>query len=455
MAPVRSDAIVFFGASGDLARKQIFPALQGLVTRHGLDAPVIGVAKSGWRLDQLRERARESLSEHGLFDSVQFAKLDALLRYVDGDYADAGTFRELRSILGPARRPLHYLAIPPAAFEMVANGLADANCAPNARVVVEKPFGRDLRSAQALNAVLHEHFAEESIYRIDHFLGKEPVQNILYTRFANSIFEPLWNRTHIRSIQITMAEAFGINGRGRFYEEAGAIRDVVQNHLLQVLAFVAMDAPTGEGPEAMHLEKARLLKAIRSLAPADCVRGQFRGYRQEDGVAPDSQVETFAAMRFLIETWRWADVPFYVRTGKRLPLTMTEVLVQFHRPPRETFGESVPATSNHLRIRLDPDVTIGLGVRVKVPGESMSGEDLELITTRQTGADMSPYERLLGDALNGDRTLFATEQAVEEQWRIAEPVLGNSAPLLEYEAGTWGPSDADHLIAPDGEWRPR
>lgn len=454
MATEGSDAIVFFGASGDLARKQIFPSLQKLVTRHSLDIPIVGVAKSGWGLNQLRERARESLTEHGSFDSGQFAKLSKLLRYVDGDYADSRTFDALRSALGPARRPLHYLAIPPAAFALVANGLATSGCARGARIIVEKPFGRDLRSARALNAVLHQHFSEESIFRIDHFLGKEPVQNILYTRFANSIFEPLWNRTHIESIQITMAEAFGVRGRGRFYEEAGAIRDVVQNHLLQVLALIAMDPPTGEGPAGIQLEKARILRAIRTLAPGDCVRGQFRGYREDDGVAHNSQVETFAAMRFLIETWRWADVPFYVRTGKMLPGTVTEVVVQFRRPPRETFNEVVPAVSNHLRIRLDPDVTIGLGVRVKLPGESMSGEDIELITTRQSRTDMSPYERLLGDALNGDRTLFATEESVEEQWRIVGPVLGVSVPLSEYEPGTWGPSEADRLVGPDGEWAP-
>jgi glucose-6-phosphate 1-dehydrogenase len=447
-----ADSLVFFGATGDLAYKQVFPALQALVKRHNLDIPIIGVAKSGWDVEQLRARARDSLEKHGGVDEAAFARLSALLRYVDGDYRDAATFAQLRQSLGESRRPLHYLAIPPSAFGTVAEGLAQSGCADQSRVVVEKPFGRDLASARELNRILLEFFPEPAVYRIDHFLGKEPVQNILYTRFANSILEPVWNSGYVRSVQITMAEDFGVRGRGKFYEEAGAIRDVVQNHLLQVLACLAMDAPAGEGPDAIRDEKARVLKAVRPLTPSDVVRGQFRGYREEEGVAPDSRVETYAAVRLLVETWRWADVPFYIRAGKCLPVTATEVVVEFRRPPRETFGESVPGLSNHLRLRLSPEVMIALGVRVKLPGEKMAGEDVELIATHQRGDEMAPYERLLGDALRGDQSLFAREDAVEAQWRIVEPVLGDVTPLYEYEPHTWGPAEADRLIADSGAW---
>jgi len=452
MGSAHADALVFFGATGDLAYKQIFPALQALIRRHHLEIPIIGLARSGWDIERLRARARESLEQHGGVDATAFAKLSSLLRYVEGDYHDGGTYTRLRDALGVARRPLHYLAIPPSMFAAVAEGLAKSGCAKHARVVVEKPFGRDAASARELDAILHRVFGESAIFRIDHFLGKEPVQNILYTRFANLLFEPIWNRTHIRSMQITLAESFGVQGRGRFYEEAGAIRDVIQNHLLQVLACLAMDPPTGGSIDAMRDEKARLLKAVRPLAPADVVRGQFRGYRNEEGVAPDSQVETFAAVRLFIDSWRWADVPFYIRAGKCLPLTANEVVVEFKRPPRETFGESVPAASNHLRLRLSPEVVIALGVRVKRPGERMLGEDVELVAIHQRSDEMEPYERLLGDALHGDSSLFARQDALEAQWRIVDPVLGNVTPVYEYPISSWGPREADRVIEGDDGW---
>jgi len=448
----QSDALVFFGATGDLAFKQIFPALLALVERHGLDIPIVGVAKAGWSLDQFKQRAAESLKAHGPFNQASFDKLLPLLRYVDGDYRDPKTFEDLRTALGGAKRPLHYLAIPPAFFGTVVEGLAKSECALDARVVVEKPFGRDLASAKDLNGILERSFPESSIFRIDHFLGKEPVQNILYTRFANFFFEPVWNRNYVRAIQITMAENFGVSGRGAFYEEAGCIRDVVQNHLLQILACLTMDPPRMQVPDSIREEKSRVLKAVRPLTPDDLVRGQFKGYRQEKGVACDSDVETYAAMRLFIDTWRWADVPFFIRAGKCLPVTATEVVVDFKRPPRETFGETITGLGDHLRLRLSPDVLIALGMRVKQPGEHMVGEDVELIATHQTGSEMAPYERLLGDALKGDQSLFANEEAVEAQWRIVDPVLSNPSPCHEYEPGTWGPSEADRLTAEVDGW---
>lgn len=452
MPASQSDALVFFGATGDLAYKQIFPALQALVKRHDLNIPIVGVAKAGWNLDQLKTRARDSLTAHGGLDEDAFAKLSALLQYVDGDYREAETFAQLRKLLGQARRPLHYLAIPPSMFAAVAEGLAQSGSAKDARVVVEKPFGRDLESARDLHRILHEFFPESAIFRIDHFLGKEPVQNILYTRFANLFLEPLWNRTHIRSVQISMAESFGVQGRGRFYEEAGAIRDVIQNHLLQVLACLAMDPPTGEDYDAVRDEKARILKAVRPLTPADVVRGQFKGYRHEKGCAPDSRVETYAAVKLFIDTWRWAGVPFLIRTGKRLPVTATEVFVNFKRPPRETFKENGGGLPNRLRLRLSPDVVIALGMRVKRPGERMEGEDVELIAMHQRPDEMAPYERLLGDALRGDQSLFAREDAIEAQWRIVEGVLGEVTPVYEYEQNTWGPAEAESLIEDPRGW---
>lgn len=452
MSNFQSDAFVFFGATGDLAHKQIFPSLQGLIRDQGLNLPIIGVAKAGWNLDQLKARAKDSLEKNGGLDQDAFGKLMGLLRYVDGDYNDPNTFIELRKQLGAAKQPLHYMAIPPSLFGTVAEGLAQSGCADNASVVVEKPFGHDLASAQELDGILHRYFPEERIFRIDHFLGKEPVQNILYTRFANPMFEPIWNRNYVRSIQITMAEKFGVEDRGKFYDETGAIRDVVQNHLLQILTILTMDPPTGELHEAFRDQKAALLKAVRPIVPGDVVRGQYKGYRSVPGVNTASTAETFVALKLFIETWRWAGVPVYIRAGKMMPVTATEIFVEFMRPPIETFGEIVPTSSAHLRMRVSPDIAIGMGVRVKTPGERMTGSDVELSLTEQAADDMPPYERLLGDAMRGQSELFARQDLVEAQWRAVEPILGNVTPFYHYDPGTWGPDEAQQLIAKDGPW---
>lgn len=451
----KSDAIVFFGASGDLAYKKIFPALQALARRGHLTMPVIGVAKTEWNLEQLKDRVRDSLTEHGGLDAQAFAKLSGLLRYVSGDYRERGTFERLRKALGSAEHPLYYLAIPPSMFPTVIDGLAKSGCVRNSRVVVEKPFGRDLASAQALNRTLHAHFPEQAVFRIDHYLGKEPVQNLIYFRFANPFFEAAWNRRHIERVQITMAEQFGVAGRGRFYEEAGAIRDVAQNHMLMVIASLAMEQPAGSDHESIRDERAKVLKALRPLTPSDVVRGQFRGYRREDGVASDSQVETFAALRIHIDSDRWAGVPFYVRVGKCLPVTATEVLVELKRPPYPVLDETEPPLPNYFRFRLNPDVLIALATKAKAPGELMTGERIELVARHCFGDEMDPYERLLGDAIKGDPTLFVREDGVEAAWRAVVPILSTATPLYDYESNTWGPNEANRLIGASGWHSPQ
>jgi glucose-6-phosphate 1-dehydrogenase len=453
MAAKPSDAIVFFGATGDLAYKQIFPSLLGLVRDDGLNIPIIGVAKAGWSLDQLKARAVESVQHHGGGDPKTVERLLDLLRYVGGDYGDEATFSKLRLELGQAQRPLHYLAVPPSLFATVAHGLAKSGCADGARLVVEKPFGRDRATARKLTRLLARYFAEEDIFRIDHYLGKEPVQNIIYTRFANSMFEPLWHRDHVSSIQITMAEDFGVQDRGQFYDETGAIRDVVQNHMLQVLAQLTMDPPTGEECAAVRDQKSALLKAVRPLDPSHVVRGQYAGYLSVPGVTADSTVETFVALKLFIESWRWAGVPIYIRAGKMLPATATEIVVQFRRPPRETFDEPVPRGAGHVRMRISPDVNIAIGMRVKLPGEQMVGEDVEMTLMQHSPSVRPPYQRLLGDAVRGSGELFGRDDIVDAQWRIVDPILDNMTPVCPYEPGTWGPDEAVALIGSDGPWR--
>lgn len=454
MSEVRSDALVFFGATGDLAYKKIFPALQAMVRRGNLDVPVVGVAKSGWSLENLRARARDSVEKHGGLDPAAFDRLCRLLRYVDGDYQDPSTFAAIRKELGTVERPAHYLAIPPVLFETVVHQLASNGCAAapgcgaGARVVVEKPFGHDLDSARHLNSILHDVFPESSIFRIDHFLGKQPVNNVVVFRFANAFMEPFWNRHYIESVQLTMAEDFGVQGRGVFYDQTGAIRDVIQNHLFQIVSNLAMEAPVRTDSESIRDEKVKVLKAILAIESNDLVRGQFRGYRSENGVSPNSTVETFAALRMEIDSWRWKGVPFYVRAGKYLPVTVTEVLATFREPP--TFLSGQAPGRNYMRFRIGPDMEIATGMIVMGATESLEGEAVEMLASQRPCPDDMAYERVLGDAMNGDPSHFAREDYVEEAWRIVDPILKDPPPIREYEPHTWGPEDES--VSPPGGW---
>ncbi len=452
-SPLKSDALVLFGATGDLAHKKLFDTLQALYRRGVLEGPVIGVAKSGMTREQLIERAREGIIKYGRgVDETAFNQFAQSFQYVDGDYGDPATFAKLKEALGQAQRPIHYLAIPPVLFGIVTKGLKVANCLENARVVVEKPFGRDLASAEALNRILHEVLEEKQVFRIDHYLGKEATQNVLYTRFANSFLEPIWNRNYISHIQITMAESFGVDGRGAFYDQTGCLRDVIENHLMQVVGFLCMEPPYWPDMERVRDEQVKLFRSIRTITTNDIVRGQFEGYLSEPGVSPKSRTETFAAVRVFIDNWRWNGVPIYIRAGKKLPLSATEVRVQFRRPPAVVFPNEQAPAHNFVRFLFSPRIEIGISMQVKIDGERMVGEPMELKVVDQQPDEMSPYERLIGDAIQGDQALFARQDVVEEGWRIVEKIIDNAVPVHPYKPGTWGPEAVNDVLLPSGGW---